>query len=416
LGSRGFETLCVHGNNALRDAYGAIATPIYQTATFAHHQLPVNDSTDASLARSTGFDYSRGENPTREQLEWRIADLEGADIGVALSSGMAAISALFALLKPGDQVVASGDLYGGTNRLFNQLLARNGVQFYYATSTEGIIQAIERARASAADRLRFVFVETPTNPMMQVFDIAALSDAAHAAGALLAVDNTFLTPCFQRPLSLGADIVVHSGSKYLGGHNDTIAGLLAIRAPGIEVSLDENGYLRRSSLNDSERLPEQLRFMQLSTGAALAPFDSFLLLRGIKTLPLRMERAQQSALRIARFLESHPRVRSVLYTGLPSHPDHALSLRQASGFGATLSFYLADKSSVSPLFERIRIIQFAESLGGTESLLTYPLTQTHADVPPEQRDALGISECLVRLSVGVESCDDLLADLEQALA
>lgn len=410
-GKLGFETLCVHGSDALLDNFGAVATPIYQSATFAH----------PGIGATTGFDYSRGENPTREQLEWRIADLEGADFGLAFASGMAAVTALLSLLEPGDRVVAGADLYGGTNRLFNQLLVRYGIEFSYAADSEGVVAAIEAAAApadadaSGSDRLRLVFIETPTNPMMNVFDIAAISEAAHAHGALLAVDNTFLTPCFQQPLALGADIVVHSGSKYLGGHNDAIAGFLAVCDPGVAGQLDERGFLRKASLSEGDSLPEKLRFMQISTGAALSPFESFLMLRGIKTLPLRMERMQANASVIAEWLAENPLVGAVHYPGLPSHPGYALSARQATGHGAMIAFTLHDAAAARQMLERVRIIQFAESLGGTESLLTYPMLQTHADVPVEERERLGINDRLLRLSVGIESCDDLLADLEQAL-
>jgi cystathionine beta-lyase/cystathionine gamma-synthase len=372
-----FETLCVQGDRRIEEGTGAIATPIYQTATFAH----------PGLNETSGYDYTRQQNPTREQLEFLIAGLEDADGAIAFSSGMAALAALMELFLPGDHIVASGDLYGGTYRLFDQILAPRGLSFSYGADTDAVTEAIGFGTKA-------VFLETPTNPMMHVFDIARIAEAAHARGALLIVDNTFLTPYFQKPLTLGADAVLHSGTKYLGGHNDTIAGFLAARGDG---------------------LVERLRFIAKTTGSGLAPFDCFLLIRGIKTLALRLERSQENALQIALWLSEQPCVEAVHYPGLPAHPDFALSRTQSSGFGAMISFSVVDVSLVKPLLERVRVIRYAESLGGAESLITYPMLQTHADIPEEDRLSIGINDRLLRLSVGIESVRDLINDLAQAL-
>ncbi|MDR1797825.1 MAG: PLP-dependent aspartate aminotransferase family protein [Clostridiales Family XIII bacterium] len=379
-----FETRCVHPPRGDFDGTGAIATPIYQTATFAHEGLGEDGAT------GSGYDYTRQQNPTREQLERLVADLEEADDAIAFTSGMAAVRALMELFVPGDRIVCSGDLYGGTYRLFDQVLTPFGLAFSYGKSTDEVLARI----GEAPEGLRAVYIETPTNPMMNVFDIRRIAEAARAAGALFIVDNTFLTPYFQRPLTLGADIVLHSGSKYLGGHNDTIAGFLAIRG---------------------QELSERLRFVAKTTGSGLSPFDSFLLIRGIKTLALRLDRAQENALALAEWLGAHPLVTSVRYPGLPDHEGYALSGRQATGFGAMIAFSVADAALVRQILARVRVIRFAESLGGTESLITYPVLQTHADIPEQERLEIGITDKLLRLSVGVESAADLIADLRQAL-
>lgn len=373
------ETLCIHGNDPKHDATGAVSVPIYQSATFAH----------PGVGQSTGYDYSRLQNPTREHLERVMADLEGGADAIAFSTGMAAVATLMELFSPGDHIVASSDLYGGTRRLFDHISVKNGLSFDYAPAAPmGEIAARFRPETKA------LFIETPSNPMMQVTDIAAAARLCRERGALLIVDNTFLTPYFQRPLALGADVVLHSGTKYLGGHNDTLAGFLVV-----------------SDL----ALAERLRFLYKTTGACLAPFDSWLIIRGIKTLAIRMERQQQSALAIANWLLSHPKITRVHYVGLPSHPDYAASLRQSSGFGGMISFEADREETARNLLSRVRVIQYAESLGGVESLMTYPMLQTHADVPREAREALGIHERLLRLSVGLEAAEDLIDDLSQAL-
>ncbi|MDR3363346.1 MAG: PLP-dependent aspartate aminotransferase family protein [Clostridiales Family XIII bacterium] len=397
------ETTCIHGGGRVANETGAIATPIFQTATFAH----------PGVNETTGYDYTRQQNPTREQLENRVAALEDAAAAFAFASGMAAVSALMDLFGPGGRVVCSGDLYGGTYRLFDQILSARGLSFEYGRDTEAVLALIAGAGArqnagpgaggtgAGAGAPVAVFLETPTNPMMNVFDIARIAGAAHAAGALLAVDNTFLTPYFQKPLALGADIVLHSGSKYLGGHNDTIAGFLAAGAG--------------ARLRGGEPVSERLRFIGKTTGAGLAPFDCFLLLRGIKTLAIRLGRAQENALEIAQWLTAQPGVTAVHYPGLETHPDYALSKKQASGFGAMISFSVKDAAAARRALERVKLVQYAESLGGTESLITYPMLQTHADIPEEERLSIGIDDKLLRLSVGIESVSDLIADLAGAL-
>jgi len=316
-----------------------------------------------------------------------MAALEGGSRAIAFSSGMAAVSALMELFAPGDHIVAPDDLYGGTYRLFENVSRKNGVNFTYVNTLEGIEKAI-------VPETKAVFIETPTNPMMQVLDIAAAARMARERGALLIVDNTFLTPYFQRPLALGADIVLHSGTKYLGGHNDTLAGVLAMNSP---------------------ELAERLSFIAKTTGACLSPFDSFLIVRGIKTLAVRMDRMQENALAIARWLTKRAEVDKVHYIGLPEHPGYEVSRRQASGFGGMISFSLKDSEVAVKTLERVKVIKYAESLGGVESLITYPMLQTHADMPEEERNARGINAGLLRLSVGVESVNDLIADLEQAM-
>jgi cystathionine gamma-synthase len=372
-----FDTLCVHPPKKIDDPTGAIATPIYQTATFAH----------PGLGESTGYDYTRQQNPTREQLEYVIAGLEGAVDAIAFSSGMAAMTALMELFKPGDHIICASDLYGGTHRLFDHISQKNGMTFSARDYSVYIIDSI-------TDATKAIIIESPTNPTMRVFDIRMIAEAIKDKGILLVVDNTFLTSYFQQPLALGADIVLHSGSKYLGGHNDTISGFLAVK---------------------DEAVAEKLRFITKTTGAALSPFDSFLILRGIKTLAIRMERAQESAIKIATWLESHPKIKKVRYPGLKTHGDYDLSLSQTSGFGAMISFYVTDKDLVGQVLGRVKVISYAESLGGTESLITFPMLQTHADVPEADRLAKGIDDKLLRLSVGIESAEDLIADLAQAL-
>ena len=380
--SRCIETNCIHLEedevDACKTHFGSVSFPIYQTATFAH----------PAVGKSTGYDYSRLQNPTREQLEKVVANLEHGIGALALSSGMAAISLLFEIFKPGDHIIADSDLYGGSIRLFDNISRKNGLK----------ITSLDFTRDNVEDYIdkntRAIYLETPTNPMMNVHDIRAFAEIAKRHGILLIVDNTFLSPYFQNPLDLGADIVVHSGTKYLGGHNDTIAGFL---------------------VTNREDILEQFRFIIKTTGAGLAPFDSWLVLRGIKTLALRMERAQENAIAIAKFLASDPNVTEVIYPGLPQHPGHETIKRQARGFGAMLTFKVSSKDIALSILEKVRLIQFAESLGGVETLITYPVTQTHADVPPEVLAKNGITDATLRLSVGVEKVDDLIEDLRNAL-
>ncbi len=375
-----FSTSCVHPPRRVKDAKGAIVPPLYLTSSFAH----------PGVGQSTGYDYSRLQNPTREVLEDTVRELEGGDDCLAFSSGMAAISCLMELFSPGDRLVASWDLYGGSIRLFDSVSAKNGVEVNRVDTTD--LDAVAAALEPGAKAL---FVESPTNPLMAVSDIRALAELAHGAGALLVVDNTFLTPYFMNPISLGADVVVHSATKYLAGHNDVIAGLLVSAVP--EVS-------------------ERLRYLIKTIGSGLDPFAAWLVSRGIKTLPVRMERHQQNALTLATWLEEQPQVSYVLYPGLPDHPGHDLCLEQGRGFGGMVTFGVDSEKRALDLLRRVRLVMFAESLGGTETLITYPLTQTHADVAPEELAEKGIDGTMLRLSVGLESADDVIADLAQALA
>lgn len=375
------ETRCLHlENKGERDAhYGAISFPIYQTATFAHK----------GVGQSTGFDYSRLQNPTREQLEKVIASLEKGVDALAFSSGMAAIDNMMELFQPGDHLIVDNDLYGGSIRLFEHISEKNGITFSHIDCFQDSIEDY------ITDSTKAIYIETPTNPMMNVTDIRKVSEIAKTKDIWLIVDNTFLSPYFQNPLELGADIVVHSGTKYLGGHNDTLAGFLVTSRP--EIS-------------------EKLRFIIKTTGAGLAPFDSWLILRGIKTLGIRMERAAQNALELAKWLKGQKRVTKVIYPGLPEHPGYEIMKKQSRGFGAMLTFEVDSKEFALSLLNKVRLIQFAESLGGVESLLTYPITQTHADVPPEQLIKNGITDRLLRLSVGIEGIEDLIQELERVFA
>lgn len=374
------STLCVHGGDEPADCTGSLSVPIYQTATFAH----------PGFGQGTGYDYARVQNPTREHLEKTVAALEHGADAIAFTSGMAAIAALMELFRIGDRIVASGDLYGGSIRLFRTISEKNGLLFDYIDTSD-----LSRLEEKITPATKAVFIETPTNPMMQVTDIAAAARIAHAHGLLLAVDNTFLTPYFQTPLLLGADIVVHSGTKYLCGHNDTLAGFLVAADTAIAAKLRE---------------------IFKTTGACLSPFDSWLLIRGIKTLGIRMERQEQNARRVAQWLCGQKKVGRVYFPGLPGSPGYEVSKRQASGFGAMISFEADSEEAAQNLLGRVKLIRYAESLGGVESLVTYPSTQTHADLPPEEREARGITGRLLRLSVGIEAADDIIADLGQALS
>lgn len=374
------QTKCLHleekGNTC--DKSGALSFPIYQTASFAH----------AGLGGSTGYDYSRLQNPTREQLEKIVAGLEyGAD-AIAFSSGMAAIAALMEIFRPGDHLIVDEDLYGGSVRLFANISGKNGISVTAANAGR------ENVESLITERTKAIYIETPTNPMMNVADIQQLSQIAHKHKLLLIVDNTFLSPYLQNPLRLGADVVIHSGTKYLGGHNDTIAGFV---------------------VTASQELAEKIRFIVKTTGAGLAPFDSWLILRGIKTLALRMEKAQENAGKLAEWLLQQKKVTRVIYPGLPSHPGYEIMKKQSRGFGAMLTFEVDSKETVERVLGRVKLITYAESLGGTETLITYPLTQTHADVPPELLEKNGITDRILRLSVGIEDAEDLIKDLGMAL-
>ena len=358
---------------------GSLTVPIYQTATFRH----------PGLGQSTGFDYSRSGNPTRQTLEDGIARLDGGVRGFAYSSGMAAIANLLLLFKSGDHLIVTEDLYGGTCRLFDKIFSQYGLSFTYVdTSDTAAVQAAITPASKA------IFVETLTNPLLKFADLTALSSLCRQRDLLLIADNTFLTPYLLRPLALGADITVYSATKYLSGHNDTVAGLVTVKDPG---------------------LAEQVYFHQNAVGAVLGPQDSWLTIRGMKTLGVRLDRQQDNALKIARWLKSQPLVRKVFYPGLEEHPDHELMKRAASGFGAMIAFEVKNHALVEQVLLKTRLISFAESLGGVESLITFPEVQTHADIPPELRARLGINNVLLRLSVGIEDADDLIEDLRHAL-
>ena len=357
---------------------GSVTVPIYQTATFRH----------PGLGQSTGYDYSRSGNPTRQALEEGIARLDGGVRGFAYASGMAAITNLLLLFQPGDHLVVTEDLYGGTYRLFEQVFQQYGLEFTYVDTTD--MAAVEGAFKT---NTRGLFVESLTNPLLKVADIRALAALCKERGALCIVDNTFLTPYLLRPLELGADITVYSASKYLAGHNDTVAGLVVAKEP---------------------QLAERVYFLQNSVGAVLGPQDSWLVIRGMKTLSVRMDRQQENAARIASWLEGHPRVARVHYPGLADHPGHALLQSESAGFGAMIAFEVNEPAQVERLLTKTSLISFAESLGGVETLITFPEAQTHADIKPEIRKRLGINNVLLRLSVGIEDADDLIADLAQA--
>lgn len=357
---------------------GAVTVPIYQTATFRH----------PGLGQSTGYDYSRSGNPTRQALEEGIARMDGAARGFAYSSGMAAITSLLLLFRQGDHLIVTEDLYGGTYRLFEQIFQQYGLEFTYVdTSDSALVETAIRPNTKA------LFVESLTNPLLKVADIRSLASLCKTRRLLCIVDNTFLTPYLLRPLELGADIAIYSGSKYLSGHNDTICGLVTVKEPV---------------------LAEKVYFHQNAAGAILGPQDSWLTIRGIKTLSVRLDRQQENALALAKWLEKHEQVRKVYYPGLADHPGHELLQAQADGFGAMIAFEVTSPELVEKLLLRTQLISFAESLGGVETLMTFPAVQTHADIEPEKRAKMGINNRLLRLSVGIENVNDLIADLEQA--
>jgi cystathionine beta-lyase/cystathionine gamma-synthase len=374
-----FGTVCLHAGQEPDPSTGAIITPIYQTSTFVQDELGVH----------RGYEYGRTQNPTRFALERNIAAIENGRAGFAFASGMAAIAAIGTILKAGDHVVVSKNTYGGTFRFFDRVLTRAAVTFSWVDTSN--IDEVERAITPAT---RLLFVETPTNPTMQLTDLAAAAELAHRHALRLAVDNTFASPCIQRPLEFGADLVMHSTTKYLNGHSDSVGGVVV-------ASRDDD--------------VEWLRFVQNAEGAILGPFDSWLVLRGTKTLALRMERHNANGLALAQFLEAHPKVRRVLYPGLPSHPQHALARKQMRGFGGMLAFDLGSLEAARGLLNAVRLCSLAESLGGVETLISHPATMTHSSIPAERRAAIGITDGMVRLSVGIEDLDDLKDDLSEAL-
>ncbi len=373
------ETKLVQAGNRRDPQTGAVVLPIYNSTTYSH----------PALGTSTGFDYSRLDNPTRKALEETIASLEGGARGLAFASGMAAISNICQLFKPGDHVISSDDLYGGSYRVFEQVFKPYGIDFSFVDLSDlSLLKEVIRPQTKA------IFIETPTNPTMKICDIQACVEIAKEQEIVVIVDNTFLTPYLQRPLELGADVVVHSGTKYLGGHNDVLCGLIVAKDPVIG---------------------DKLQFYQNSQGAVLGPQDCWLMLRGMKTLALRMDAHEKNTKQIAEFLTQHDQVKKVFYPGLADHPGREVQEKQASGFGGMLSFEVVDPKLVPHLLDAVDVITFAESLGGVESLITYPAVQTHADIPKEIRDEIGVTDSLLRLSVGVEHVEDLLADLDQAL-
>ncbi|MBX7054091.1 MAG: cystathionine gamma-synthase [Pyrinomonadaceae bacterium] len=376
----GFSTTAIHAGNEPDIATGAVSVPIYQTSTYAQD----------GLGRHKGFEYARTQNPTRSALEKNIAALEGAKFGFAFASGMSAIDATLKLVKAGDHVILGDNTYGGTFRLFSRVLSEYGVEFDLVDTSD--VTNLEPAFRS---NTKMVFVETPTNPVMTVTDLQAVSDMAHARGARVVCDNTFMSPYFQRPIEFGVDIVVHSTTKYLNGHSDSVGGFVA--------------------LND-EKDAEWIGFIQNSVGAILSPFDSFLVLRGTKTLAVRMEAHDKNGRMVANFLAEHPRIERVFYPGLASHPQHELAKRQQTGFGGMVAFETGSLANAKKVLESVKLCTLGESLGGVESLISHPASMTHASVPQEKRESLGITDGLVRVSVGIEDIEDILADLDQALS
>ena len=376
------ETRCIRGDEHRegRHPFGAVAVPIYQTATFSH----------PGIGESTGYNYTRESNPTRAELEHIVSSMEGALDTVACSSGMAAISLCMELLGSGDHIICSEDLYGGSVRMFQTTGRERGQTFSYVDTSDA--ELVEKA---VTEQTKALYIETPSNPTMQITDLKRMRRLADKYHLLLIVDNTFLSPYFQNPIAFGADLVIHSGTKFLGGHNDTLAGFLC---------------------TSRKELAERIRYLYKTTGAGLAPFDSFLMLRGIKTLAVRMERQQSNAMKLAHWLQRHEKVRKVYYAGLPEHPGYEVNQKQARGFGSMISFQTDTQETARRILERVRLIAYAESLGGVESLITYPMLQTHGDLPAKVREILGITERFLRMSVGIEHVEDLIADLEQALA
>lgn len=377
----GFSTDCIHAGQVPEPETGAVTTPIFQTSTYVQPEL----------GRHKGYEYARTQNPTRSALEANLAALEGAKHGHCFASGMSAIDTVFRLLRSGDHVIAGEDMYGGSYRLFSKVLEKYGITFTYVDTTK-----VDAVRASMRKETKIVYLESPTNPMMRITDIAACAEVAHKGGAMVVVDNTFCSPYLQRPIELGADIVLHSTTKFLNGHSDSVGGAV---------------------LSVSDEVAQQLGFLQNAVGAIAGPFDSFLVLRGVKTLALRMERHCSNALTLAQWLEQQPQVAHVYYPGLASHPQHELARQQMRGFGGMISLDLnTDLAGARRFLENVRIFALAESLGGVESLIEHPAIMTHASIPAEIRAQLGIGDGLVRLSVGVEDIEDLRADLAQALA
>jgi cystathionine beta-lyase/cystathionine gamma-synthase len=375
----GFATIAIHTGSEPDESTGSVTVPIYQTSTYAQD----------ALGKHKGYEYARTQNPTRSAVERNLAALEGAKFGFAFASGMAAIDATLRLVKAGEHVIVSDNTYGGTARLFNRILANYNIEFEYVDTSDPL-----NVEAAIKQNTRMVFLETPTNPIMTVTDLQEVSEIAHRTGARVVCDNTFMSPYLQRPLEFGCDIVVHSTTKYLNGHSDGVGGIVV--------------------LNDEEDA-NWIGFVQNSAGAILAPFDSWLVLRGTKTLALRMEQHDKTGRAVAAFLEEHPKVRKVYYPGSASHPQHALARRQQRGFGGMVAFDVGSLTAARTVLESVKLCTLAESLGGVETLISHPATMTHASVDAEKRERLGITDGLVRISVGIEDTDDIIADLDQAL-
>lgn len=373
------ESIVVHGANGVDPTTGSISYPIYQTATFKH----------PSIEDRANYNYARCINPTREELERTMCILESGVRAFAVNSGMAAVTLVLSLLKPGDHIISSDDIYGGTCRAINEVLNPMGV-----TSDSIDLSDLDLLKKTIRENTKMIFIETPTNPMMKVADIEAIAKIGHEIGALVVVDNTFLTPYFQRPILLGADIVVHSGTKYLGGHNDVLAGVVVV---------------------NNEEIGEKLEIQMYINGAGLGPMDSWILLRGIKTLALRMNKHNENALKVAEFLRNHPKVEQVYYVGFKDHKDYETTIKQTTGFGGMITFRVDNMETVNRVLNKINLITFAESLGGVESLITHPISRTHTELSEEARQKLGITNTLLRLSVGIEDFEDIIADLKQAL-
>lgn len=374
-----FDSKAVHGALGCDPITGAVSFPIFQSATFRHRDFGI----------STGYNYTRLLNPTRQELERTMAILEGGLEGFAFTSGQAANMCVFGLLKKGDHVLLSDDIYGGTFRICEEIFSNIGCEFTYVDMSD-----LNLVESNVRPSTRMFFVETPTNPMMKVADIRAISNIAKANNSLLVVDNTFLTPYFQKPIELGADIVVHSATKYISGHNDVVAGVAVVTTP---------------------ELVEHFQAQMKSRGNGLGPFESWLLLRGLKTLPIRMKKHNENAILVANWLRTQPKVKKVYYVGFEDHKDYAVTLKQTTGFGGMISFELDSEEAAQKLLSNVKMILFAESLGGVESLVTYPLTQTHESIPADVREKLGINERFIRISIGIEDANDIIADLDQAL-
>ena len=374
----GFSTDCIHAGQEPEPVTGAVTYPIFQTSTYVQPKL----------GEHKGFEYARTKNPTRSVLEANLAALEGGKYGHCFASGMSATDVVFRMLKSGDHVVAGENLYGGSYRLFKRVLEKFGLEFSFVDTSK-----TDAVRAAMKPNTKIVFLESPTNPMMTLTDIAACAEVAHKQGALVVVDNTFCSPYLQKPIELGADIVVHSTTKFLNGHSDSVGGAV---------------------ISNNDQIAEQIGFLQNAVGAILSPFDSWLVLRGVKTLAVRMKCHEENGMAMASYLAHHPKVKKVYYPGLSDHPQHQLAKKQMNGFGSMISFELGSKENAANFLNRVRLCSLAESLGGVETLISHPETMTHASVPVEDRKRLGITPGLVRISVGIEDIEDLIADLENA--